>query len=98
MVYRYSAGANHRALEQDVLETPENTRVLYRFLRLVCEVLVSVSCVSRFPPVSLNRFPPVSFYRYRYIPVHTGTSPARAPAPNARPHTLFASLPGYFTR
>ena len=24
-------------------------------LRLVCEVLVSVSCVSRLPPVSLNR-------------------------------------------
>ena len=26
-------------------------------LRLVCEVLVSVSCVSRLPPVSLNRVP-----------------------------------------
>ena len=25
-------------------------------LRLVCEVLVSVSCVSRLPPVSLNRY------------------------------------------
>ena len=28
-------------------------------LRLVCEVLVSVSCVSRLPPVSLNRYSPV---------------------------------------
>ena len=40
-------------------------------LRLVCEVLVSVSCVSRLPPVSFYRYvscvsrptPPVSFYR-----------------------------------
>ena len=31
-------------------------------LRLVCEVLVSVSCVSRLPPVSFYRLPPVSFY------------------------------------
>ena len=33
----------------------------YRYVTLVCEVLVSVSCVSRLPPVS--------FYRY----VTTGT-------------------------
>ena len=60
-----------------------NTRtVLYRFLRLVCEVLVSVLCVSRLPPVSLNRFPPVSFYR---LPVRTAT--ARPRARRAPPYT-----------
>ena len=32
-------------------------------LRLVCEVLVSVSCVSRLPPVSLNRTVPELYDR-----------------------------------
>ena len=35
---------------------PGPSRWVGLVLRLVCEVLVSVSCVSRLPPVSLNRF------------------------------------------
>ena len=45
----HQAGRGHAGLFVDhVRDVP--------YMRLVCEVLVSVSCVSRLPPVSLNRY------------------------------------------
>ena len=53
-------------------------------LRLVCEVLVSVSCVSRLPPVSLNRY--VKDTAHRWEPGHAGHTGTGAHGPCTRAH------------